>query len=462
MNKRSSINYRQFPKLVLMGFLAFSLSLTISCRSKESPPSSPNPRLALTSTPTNSADTDVLTERQRLLLTEFGSGFTALERDWDSFHKSYSSWFLSRNILTEPDMEKHLGELVIHFQQIKYSIFALPTNPLNKSVGDKLFETALTEEKAIRAMRDTWRPGDGKPFQNYEENLIKIEEARFDIKQRFDQILSGTEPQNRESLEKFYNGYRIIEGDWDKFHEDYDNWKATGMKEEPPSKALPAFVSRYQSILKGIYGLQRPLIGQSIYDLLIDAGEREERALSQLNKNYESSKEAFNTYEAERLTVEKLRNQLVEDMEELRLAGLDINAKSLKEFSTAFKDINKKWYEFHSDYDSWRNPGNDTRRDAISRELNEYVNKFNSIVELAHGLPQGSFVRPLSETAISAVEKEQQGLLQLQKSWKSYDSTAWHSFNQEQQAANKMRRQIRGAFIDLLAKYNLSIKDVIQ
>lgn len=410
-----------------------------------------------------SASFNQLTEQQRVSLQEFARSLATLERDWDSFHTSYDSWFRSRNIPLELDMEKSLGQLLDRFQTVKGLIVNLSTITLTKSIADQLFEAAQDEEKALRALKDAWRPGDVAAFQRYEESRLKVEKVQQNIRKQFAEVMAATEPQNKESLEKFYKPYREVETSLDKFGQDYDRWKATGMEKDPPAKALPNFVTSYRGILANIYGLPRTLIGQEFYDLLASAGEKEEAALIKLNETFRPrSEEVFASYEQERGNVRKMRRQAAAGLELLRSAGMEANRASLSAFSASLQDIHKRWDEFYRGYDSWRNPAGDTNRDAIAKELMDFNGKFNAIVVQARSLPQNALVRPLSEMVIIAVEKEQQGLLRLQEGWRLYDPAAWRSFGQEQQVAEKARRQIRGAFTDLLAKYNLSLADMRQ
>ncbi|MBI4333526.1 MAG: hypothetical protein HY673_19865 [Chloroflexi bacterium] len=404
-----------------------------------------------------------LSDQQRQSLQDFARSLSTLERDWDAFHVSYDSWFRSRSIPLEPDMEKALAGFVNKFQEVKGLVVNLSALPLTKLVTEQLFESVQDEEKAVRALRDNWRPGDSVAFQRYEESRLKVEKALQNIRTRFADLMAASEGPNKESLEKFYKPYRELETAWDKFGQDYDKWKATGQEKDPPSKALPNLVTSFRELLSKMYGLPRPLIGLPYHDLLVVAAEKEEVALVKLNDTWKPrSDEAFTTYEQERMNVRKLRSQAAAGLETLRSAGLEANRASLAAFATSFKEIDRQWDGFHAGYDSWRNPATDRSRDAIATDLTDFNGKFGGILVQARAMPQSALVRPLSEMVIAAAEKEQQALGRLQESWRSYDPAAWRSFAQEQQAAERSRRQIRGAYIDLLAKYNLSLKDLGQ
>lgn len=119
MKKFSLKDFKQLLRYLLAPGPVLILFLLAGCFPKETSAPAPSTYSRSTATPTSPAGSDILSEQQKLSLAEFAKGLASLERDWDSFHKSYNDWFRTRNIPMEPDMEKSLGQLVNRFQQIK-------------------------------------------------------------------------------------------------------------------------------------------------------------------------------------------------------------------------------------------------------------------------------------------------------------------------------------------------------
>ncbi len=445
----------------ILALLAVLLVLAQAC-SQSVPSEIKQAPSAITVTPVaQSAPFNQLTDQERQSLREFGRSFAALEKDWDSFDASYENWFRDRNVPTEPDMEKYLGQLVTQFDAVKGRIVDLPVVTLTKPLADQLFAQMQEEEKALRALRDSWRPGDGQAFQRYEENRLKVEKARLLINRRLADLKAAAQPANRDALDNTYKAYRELEAGWDKFAQDYDRWKATGMDQNPPAKALPNMVNNFKDLVSRSYALPRPPVGQEYLDLLVGALEKEDLALSKLSDSWRpKNDEVFATYEQERAAARKSRNQADTGMEMLRNAGLEANRTTLSAFTGSLEAIDRQWNEFNTAYDVWRNPTASATREAISKELRDFDARFDGVLAQAQGLPQNALLRPLSEMVIAAVEKEQQGQARLRETFRLYDGTAWRTFAQEHQSAERSRRKIRGAFIDLLAKYNLTLGDV--
>lgn len=454
---------------LLKGFLLITVAILlinfISCSSPKPPEQNKNEFINSGSTlpVSNPADAYILAEQEKQFIKEFALQYASIERDWDNFHNSYNTWFQSRGIPMEPDMEEILSQLVKRFQIVKTSISGLATLPIGESITGKLYDSAANEEQALRSLRDNWRQSGRAAFKEYENNIAQIEKERMNIKRTYGEMTAAGEPLNKESLDAFYSAYTDIEVEWDKLGQDYNNWRNTATGGKSDLKELSDFLFRMQGIAGKIYNMPRPGTGQDIYSAFIKAAEREEQALGDLKRNREfDGKDASNSYEAERQLIKKMRNQVALDLDELRKAGLDVNNASLSKYSVRYQDIEQQWDAFHSDYHALRNPASNADRDTISRELLELEKKCDSIIYKTQYLPQSSLLRPLIESLISAAETEQGELRRLQNSWRPYESTAWNNYYQGQRSAEKNRREIRSAFNDLLMKYNLSSKDLMK
>ncbi len=419
------------------------------------------PPAASTSTPApQPGAVSQLTAQERQSLSEFARSFAALENEWDGLHGSFETWFRSKTIPLEPDMEKHLGQLVAKFEPVKGQIAGLPGGHLTKALSDELFDLALEQEKALRALRDSWRPGDTMAFQRYEESRSTLVKSQVNIKKKLADLISASDPANKQEIEKFHKSFRELEASWDKFAQDFDRWKATGMEKDPPAKALPNMAATFRDIVSRANALPRLPVGQEHADLLVKAVEKEDLALNKLNDSFKPrSDEPFAAYELERLKARKLRSRADAGIETVRSAAFEGRA-GLSNFSAGLDEIDKQWTGFHQDYDAWRNSASDAARDAITRDLREFETRLNGITLQARGLPQNALLRPLSEMVIGTAEKEQQSLRRLDETFRLYDASAWRAFAQDQQSAERSRRKIKGAFIDLLAKYNLTMKEM--
>ena len=81
---------------------------------------------------------------------------------------------------------------------------------------------------------------------------------------------------------------RRVTQDWDAFHEDYDDWRATegGCDQAEAIQALGEFVSRFDALTDAVRALTPATFLRPLGELLVVAAELEDEALRQLRNTW--------------------------------------------------------------------------------------------------------------------------------------------------------------------------------
>ena len=118
----------------------------------------------------------------------------------------------------------------------------------------------------------------------------------------------------------FEDHYAALVVKWDAFHERYAGWRGTdgGCDRAGVLQSLDGFNLRMGDLGREVRGLPRSGYLLPMYNLLVEAVEREEGAIRALRNSWRPfSVDAFKTVDQERVTADRLRRQAGVGLQEL-------------------------------------------------------------------------------------------------------------------------------------------------
>ncbi|MBF8264313.1 MAG: hypothetical protein HW384_177 [Dehalococcoidia bacterium] len=463
--------------MLAVAFIFSSCQATVppaSTRTTPQPTVSPVPAIAPTPPQSDAPSINaqaVPTNRDKPVIIEFAKAINALNKDWEGYRRTYGDW-RQKGVCVEPAMTESLNKFVANFQKVKRTASELPQSSVVRSVAERLAEAAEKEEAALIDLRANWKPGDESIFQKYETNKLAADRIRRQAEQNLNDLISATQVENIESIDKYRKGRTSVEVEWDTLQKDYKNWRQSlpadnkirdTDKEKTAMTTLQKIADASQSILNKVYALPPPTLARKSADLFVEAAEKEEAALRKLKASWKpGDEESITNYEREQLTVNKLRRDSTLLLESMASVSLQGNRPLLQQFSTSYGQVSKAWDDVLSQYDDWRNKGGDCDRNAVRQQLLERLNTFSALAQRVNALPQPTIVRPLAELMTQAAEKEETTLRQLRDNWKPYDSGYYQNYEKEWVAIDRLRRQAAAGLTDLVQKNNISPSDIGQ
>ena len=101
-----------------------------------------------------------ISEETGFVVEDFLGQYRLLVQKWDDFHKDYDEWRQSEGGCDRSKAFDTLGRLTGAFANIATDVRSLPAATVLRPLGEILVEAAEREERALRVLRDTWRPYD--------------------------------------------------------------------------------------------------------------------------------------------------------------------------------------------------------------------------------------------------------------------------------------------------------------
>ena len=292
-------------------------------------------------------------------------------------------------------------------------------------------------------------------------------------------------PDEKRAVVDFVKSHRTIGRDWDRFHSDFDVWREGLAPCE--SGTLQVALGRFAATLSGITeetrALPRSRIVRELSDKVIDAVEREERAVRLLRDNWQPDDPAvFEEVDVERAAASALQNEAQDALTDLEeLTGSETRSL-LGNYSSAFRRINSEWDEFHRKYDAFRAQEAElTSADTVAR-LSELIDELRGIVAAVHDLGASEITRPVSQFLAEAVDNEDLALRKLRGTFQKseevdeeasdssaeevsftvLDPTLFDAFDAQVVNSNALRRQASQGLADLVEETSESSQGNVE
>ena len=138
-----------------------------------------------------------ISEESQIEVQDFTGPYNQLLRDWDSFHTDYNEWRNSEGGCDRAKATKILVQLNVTFGKISSAVRDLPPATVLRPMAEILVEAAEREERALRNLRNTWRPNDPEVYQNLDRERSTAGKLRRQVTTGIQELLEryGISPQ---------------------------------------------------------------------------------------------------------------------------------------------------------------------------------------------------------------------------------------------------------------------------
>ena len=283
------------------------------------------------------------TDPERLqAIEEFSLALDPVGDDWDELHDEYTKLLRETANLDDLAVLARLDGLIEQLNSILESIDGLPATDATEEMIEALREAAETEQSAlanthsavIQAVTADPENGDEPaapgtedsektvaPLHETLEQAIKDSRAALkEVEVTIDNALDGSAEEDLQDVQEFGDKFEIVLPAWDAFHEQYNNWRRTegGCNRTEVLQALGQFNLRMTEISRRVGDLPQSGYLLPMYNLLVEAAEREEGAIRALKNSWQPfTVDAFIAAERERDNADRLRREASIALEEL-------------------------------------------------------------------------------------------------------------------------------------------------
>ena len=303
----------------------------------------------------------------RARLGAYISAFDDLNSDWDEFQASYDSFRAGEPLFTSLETLLRLGGLVDDFRDISLAARNLPSADVTRHVSQVLSGAADDVDLALRRLRGTFEEpeggestvvqdldeqlaagsGDGSQtpgavvsieprdrtlFDAFDEQLVIGNTSRRQAVRELADIVAETAEENNTFVDEFAREYSRVTQDWDGFHEDYDDWRATegGCDRAVAIQALGEFAARFDALTDAVRALPRATFLRPLGELFVVAAELEDEALRHLRNTWHPfDASVYEALDRERNEAKRLRRQVAVGVQDL-IAQHGISAEEIE------------------------------------------------------------------------------------------------------------------------------------
>ena len=275
---------------------------------------------------------------------EFSAAFDQVQDDWEAFHTQYADLLDEAGRLTPTEILDRLDQLIQQFTEIVDAVQELPTDAVVQDMTEMLkgpaedelellveIHDALAQAVREAAAADQEDEQDApveeetghsvEPLLNFMTRPISAaEETLGEVEEDITDLLERDAIEDLKELRTFTSAYEDLLGDWDEFHQRYSEWRRTegGCNRTKVLEALTEFDVRIGAIGLGVRDLPKSGYLLPMYNLLVEAAEREEGAIRTLRNSWQPfTADAFIAVERERDEVNSLRREAGLALQEL-------------------------------------------------------------------------------------------------------------------------------------------------
>ncbi len=297
----------------------------------------------------------------------FAAMFQEVEASWDQFNQDYDALRNEAVGLSREETSARAGALIDQFRSITVAIRNLPPFGATREVAELLGQTATRHDLALRRLRggltkssevSSKTPenkgksdGDGseapntplengeksgeagseasnnnpdsgaaESFDNFDSQLVSSNAARTTARKLLAQARAEFSEETEARVGEFVDAYEDLVLSWDKFHDDYDQWRQVegGCDRSQAIQALGGFSGDFGLVANAVRDLDAAAVLRSMGELLVQAAEREERALKELRDKWQPYDAGiYQAYDSERQAAGKLRRQVAVSLQQL-------------------------------------------------------------------------------------------------------------------------------------------------
>ena len=128
-------------------------------------------------------------EQTQVEVQDFTGRYKLLLREWDSFHTEYNEWRRTEGGCDRSKATETLARFTVVFSKIASAARDLPPATVLRPLGEILVEAAEREERALRELRNTWRPNDAEVYQTLDQERSTAGKLRRQVTTGIQELL---------------------------------------------------------------------------------------------------------------------------------------------------------------------------------------------------------------------------------------------------------------------------------
>ncbi|MCY4582572.1 MAG: hypothetical protein OXE50_07235 [Chloroflexi bacterium] len=275
---------------------------------------------------------------ERAALQDFSDALDAVNDDWLGFHDDYAELQAAAVHLDDFAEIGELDRLVAQFDKIVGAVSDLPSVGVAEGLVETLQATVEAEREALLEVHGKLQENltallegqiqlphpTGPTGSHLDEMGPVFDESEATLKQviRTTTLLLDDDPREKlAEIQNFDEHYAALLLSWDAFHGRYNDWRRTdgGCDRTEVLQSLDRFTLRMGEVGRSVRSLPQSSYLLPMYNLLVEAAEREEGAIRALRNSWRPfTVDAFKVVDQERVTAGRLRRLAAVGLEELR------------------------------------------------------------------------------------------------------------------------------------------------
>ena len=262
---------------------------------------------------------------------------------WTGIHDDYEVLWRVAADLDDAEIISRLGGLIERFRSLMDDVDRLPDSNVVEDEIEMLRRAAKAESSSLSGLVETLAKADemvpsaiGIPALpegdettpsielHLEAMNAAIDEAEAilrDTKRTIREILDGSASEDLDEVISFVSEYEMLRENWNAFHERYNQWRRTegGCDRGEVLQSVGQLKARIGDIGRRVRDLPQSGYLLSVYNLLVDAADREEGAIRALQNTWQPfTVDAFIAVDRERDNANGLRRDASIALQELR------------------------------------------------------------------------------------------------------------------------------------------------
>ena len=266
--------------------------------------------------------------------------FQELENSWNRFHNDYDEIRTQVTNLSADEAATRLGGLVSQFSDIVSAVQGLPDGEATLAITRILFQASQGEDRSLRELRGTAQDSgsseaeangngangdaaygvDTSIYADFDSQVAASNDSREEARRALALTKQELTPESKSVVATSTEDYNALTLDWDSFHKDYDEWRNTdgGCNRSQMMQELGRFGVSFSEIARDARNLPAATVLRPMGELLVEAAEREERALRDLGDSWQPyDPSVYAAVDQERTTANKFRRQVTAGLQEL-------------------------------------------------------------------------------------------------------------------------------------------------
>lgn len=446
------------PIPLLLGLLLLAALAACSEPTDTQPPAeTPEPPSSQTAEPLSSGD--------RMAVDAFGEEWQAIAEEWDRLHQDFDDWRAGLTSCHGSSVREALQEFAAGSADVTEEARGLPRTAVTRELADIVIAAAEEEEAAFRQLRDRWQPDDLTLFEHVEQRRSDAARAQRDAEDMMlelqEQLVAAAAPEERAALQEFSEALDAVNNDWNRFHDDYSELQEAAVHLDAFAviAELDVLIVQFDAVVEAVSGLSTEGATETIAEMVKAAVEGEREALLAVHGKMQENLAAlldgqsplphptgptgspldemdavFEESEATLKRVMRTTGLLLDDGPEEKLAAVE-------NFRGHYRNLLTAWDAFHQPYGDWRRTDGGCDRTEVIQSLDRFNLRMGELGRAVRDLPRSSYLLPMHNLLVEAVEREEGAIRALRNSWRPFTVDAFKAVDQERVTADGLRRQ---------------------